>query len=241
MTPRRILLALTALLVGAPALLPAQEPALTANVPATDEAPPIAGGRLIARTLPATTSAADRERMRRAFAAVDAGRWEEAHGAASAHAIGSKIIRWLDIQRPGGGYGFDAIAQFLADNPAWPLPDAVTRRAEEQIAAVTDDQRVRDWYKDRRPMTSFGAIRLAEALDRGGNKVAAAALAREIWLTMPLSERQEQELPQRFTGAIGARERWQRLDRLVWERRFGEAQRLLPHVDAGRRALAEAR
>lgn len=241
MTSRRFLLSLIALLAGAPDLLPAQERALTASAPPTDEAPASEGARLIARTLPVTTGAADRERMRRAFAAVDAGRWEAAHAAAAGHAVGAKIIRWLDIQRPGGGYGFDATAQFLADNPDWPLPEILLRRAEEQIAAVGDDRRVRDWFGSRKPITSFGAIRLAEALDRGGDKTAAAALARETWIAMPLTDRQEQELPQRFAGAIGARERWLRLDRLIWERRLGEAQRLLPLIDAGRRALAETR
>ncbi|MBL8702551.1 MAG: lytic transglycosylase domain-containing protein [Alphaproteobacteria bacterium] len=188
-----------------------------------------------------TTSATDRDKLRRAFAAVDAGRWDEAHAAAAGHALGAKVIRWFDIQRPGASYGFDALAQFIDENPDWPALDAIRRRAEEQIAAVGDDRRVRDWFADRKPLSSSGALRLAEALDRGGDKSRANALAREIWGTMALSERQEQDLLQRFGGVIGVRERWARLDRMLWERRFVEAQRLLPLVEPGRRLLAEAR
>lgn len=218
----------------------AQAASPLANAPAAEPATSNPT-RILARTLPVTTSAAERDRLRRAFAAVDAGRWEDAHAAAAPHALGAKIVRWLDIQRPGGGYAFDPLAQFAAENAHWPAHEIILRRAEEQIAAVGDDRRVKDWFGARRPISSHGAVRLAEALDRLGDKSAAQALARDIWLSMALSERQEQDLLQRFGGVIGARERWQRLDRMVWERRHVEAQRLLSLVDPGRRALAEAR
>ena len=208
---------------------------------ATIESAPSRALPLGTRSVPALLSVAERDALRRAFNAVDAGRWEEAHALAAGHPLGAKIIRWFDMQRPAGGYGFDAIADFIARNPSWPAQETLLRRAEEVLATSNDDARVRQWFADRQPLTGTGALRLAEALQRSGDRQGAGQLIRTAWRDMPLGERQEQDILQRFAGYLTAADRWARVDRAVWDKRFSDAQRLASTIEPGERALVDAR
>jgi soluble lytic murein transglycosylase len=191
------------------------------------------------RTVPPLLEPAQRDTMRKAFTALRAGRWDEAHTLAAAVPLGAKVVRWLDMQR--GTYGFDALADFMEQNPSWPLQDTLMRRAEEAIAASGDDMRVRRWFGDRTPMTGSGALRLAEALERTGDREQAAKVVRAAWRDMNLGERIEVEMAQRLGHHLTAADRWARVDRLVWERRFADALRAMAGLDSGRRTLAEVR
>ncbi len=208
---------------------------------ATIETAPARALPIGTRSLPALLSAGERDTLRRAFNAVDAGRWEEAHTIAASNALGAKIIRWLDMQRPAGGYGFDTLADFLARNPSWPAQDILLRRAEEALATSNDDSRVREWFTDRKPLTGTGALRLAEALQRSGDRQGAAQLIRTAWRDMALGERQEQDILQRFSGYLTAADRWARVDRALWDKRYADAQRLATTIEPGERALINAR
>jgi soluble lytic murein transglycosylase len=233
--PAALAVCLAALLAGAPAFANTEEPAR-----APDAAPAVEGfGTLAQRTLPPLLEPAQRETMRKAFTALRAGRWDEAHTLAAAVPLGAKVVRWIDMQR--GAYGFDAVADFMEQNPSWPLQDTLMRRAEEAIAASGDDMRVRRWFGDRTPLTGSGALRLAEAFERTGERDQAARLVRTAWRDMNLGERIEQEMTQRLGHHLTAADRWARVDRLIWERRFADALRVMSGVDAGRRTLAEAR
>ncbi len=208
---------------------------------ATIETAPSRTAPIGTRSIPALLNGAARDSLRRAFNAVDAGRWEEAHAVAASHALGAKIIRWLDMQRPAGGYGFDAIADFIARNPSWPAQEILLRRAEEALSTSNDDARVRQWFADRQPLTGTGALRLAEAMQRGGDRQTASQLIQMAWRDLPLGERQEQDILQRFAVHLRAADRWARVDRALWDKRFADAQRLAPTIEPGERALVEAR
>ena len=103
-----------------------------------------AAAPLAPRTLPASVTAQQRERLRKAFDAARAGRWAEAHAAAAGHEIAARTLRWMELQRGGGG--FEATTAFIAAHPDWPLRDTLLRRAEEASAAVADDARIRAWF-----------------------------------------------------------------------------------------------
>jgi soluble lytic murein transglycosylase len=198
-----------------------------------------AAAPLAPRTLPASVTAQQRERLRKAFDAARAGRWAEAHAAAAGHEIAARTLRWMELQRGGGG--FEATTAFIAAHPDWPLRDTLLRRAEEASAAVADDARIRAWFGDRPPLTGAGALRLAEAHHRAGDLAAAERVARAAWRGMILAERIEKDLLKGFGGALSIEDHTARVDRLIWERRLEDVPRLLRLLDPERRLLAEAR
>jgi soluble lytic murein transglycosylase len=195
--------------------------------------------QLAARTLPAQVAGPTRERLQRAFEAARAGRWAEAHAAAQGHPVAAKTLRWMELLR--GSPGFDMLAEFLAANPDWPLRETLLRRAEEASAGIADDARVRAWFADRVPATGAGALRLADAHRRGGDAEAATRLVRDAWRGMALAERTEKDMLQRFGHVLTTDDHVARADRLVWDRQFAEARRILKLLPPERRLLAEAR
>jgi soluble lytic murein transglycosylase len=228
---RRFVLAAAIVLLAAPAGAEPRVAALPADA--------AAAGRLAARTLPPQVSGATRERLVKAFDAARAGRWAEAHQAAAGQPLAAKTLRWLELLR--GGPGFDALTEFLAANPDWPLRETLLRRAEDASAAVADDARILAWYADRSPATGAGALRLADAHRRGGNAEVAARIARDAWRGMALAERTEKDLLQRFGHVLTTADHVARVDRLIWERQFPEARRIMRLLPPERRTLAEAR
>ena len=192
------------------------------------------------RGLAPVLTAEQRDLYERALAALDAGRPAEAHLLATRAnlPVGRKLIRWIDLQSGGG---FDEIAEFIRANPDWPLQETLTRRAEEALADRNEDALVLGWFAERTPLTTEGATRLIDALMRAGDRVRAIQLARETWVDGTFGDRQGKQFLSRHAPYLGRDEHWARLDRLLWDGRREEARRMLPLVEPGRRALAEAR
>jgi soluble lytic murein transglycosylase len=194
---------------------------------------------LAPRTLPSSLAPAQHERLRLAFLAAREGRWADAQAAAAGQPLAAKVLRWHELVRAGAG--FEAIAEFLERNPEWPLRETLMRRAEDATAPVTDDARVLDWFGARTPVSSQGALRLADAHRRTGDLDRSLAIARVVWRDMALAERVEKDLLQRYGSALTREDHAARVDRLIWERDYAEARRLLRLLDPDARLLADAR
>lgn len=211
-----------------------------ASLPAGAAEPPAAApAPLAARTLPSALTAAQRERLRLAFAAAREGRWTDAQAAAAGQPLAAKVLRWHELVRAGAG--FEAIAEFLERNPEWPLRETLMRRAEDATSPLADDARVIEWFGSRTPASAQGALRLAEAHRRTGDPERALAIARRTWREMPVAERIEKDLLQRYGAALTRDDHTARVDRLIWEREFADARRLLRLLDPETRLLADAR
>jgi soluble lytic murein transglycosylase len=177
-----------------------------------------------------------------ALAAADQQRWDEVRRAidVGGHPVGSKILRWVLLSSRSGAQ-FEEIAAFLRDNPDWPNPETLQRRAEEAMADNGNDGAVRALFARRTPLTPEGMARLASAMQRSGEGAQATALARTFWRNANLNETQERAFLARFATALGRPDHIARLDRLIWDGRTDDARRLLTLVDGETRRLAEAR
>jgi soluble lytic murein transglycosylase len=92
------------------------------------------------------------------------------------------------------------------------------------------------------PRTIQGAQRFAEALSRQGRAPQAAPMLREAWRSAPPADAPaEAAFAERHAQILTADDHWRRFDRLVWDNQAGAASRLVPRLDANRRAAAEAR
>ncbi len=117
----------------------------------------------------------------------------------------------------------------------------MVRRAEEALVDRTDDSVVLAWFALRGPITVDGAMRYAEALMRNNERTKAIALIRKTWVTGTFGAKQEKAFTVRYRPLLGADDHNARLSYLLWERRYDEARRVMPLVDTGHRALADAR
>lgn len=221
-----------ALSVGWAATTRAQAPA-TAHTPAPGAA----------RVSQPALSSAQRAIYGKAFEAAEAGRWEEVRrlAAQGKDPLANKVLLWLGLQQPRAGVSFEDIAAFIDANPSWPGLDALTRRAEEALVDRTDDSLVLAWFALRGPATAEGAMRYAEALLRAGDRSKAAAVVKDAWSWAGFGDKQEKIFLARYRQFLGRDDHVRRLDRLIWDGRYAEARRIMPLVDNGTRAVADAR
>jgi len=178
---------------------------------------------------------------RRALDAAAAGRWAEAESAArGADPAIAKVVTWLRLQQRGQA-GAAEIVDFLTANPDWPGQETLGRRAEEALAAESDDALALRYFAAQPPRSLDGYQRLADALQRKGNAAEATATIRNGWADAPGDAAAETGYLARNAGTLGPAQHWARFDKLALARQNAAAGRVVPYLDAERQALANAR
>lgn len=188
-------------------------------------------------------SSRDAAIYKQAFAAIQKDRWKEARrlAATAKDPLPAKVIQWLDLTRPGPGRDFKEMSEFLKANPDWPLRYTLTQQAERAMPEYLKAQDILKWFGERDPLTVEGAIKLAGALSATRQEKRAEQVVWTAWIERDFSNEDELLFLQRFGHLLHTQQHWARLDRLMWDGQREQALRMLGKVDAGRRALAEAR
>ncbi len=188
-------------------------------------------------------AARDLAAARAAMDAVTDDRWAEAyaHARRSGDPLVGKLVFFYDTIRRTSEQTFSAVAAFMAANPHWPEPDRLQAQAERAMPPGLPPARVIAWFGGRPPVTGVGGVRLAEALKRNGDSAGARAALRRAWQDGRFSAAEEAAILADFAGYLTDDDHVRRLDRLLWEGRTSEAERMRARVDAGWRALADAR
>lgn len=175
-------------------------------------------------------------------AALDAageGDWDTA--AALAEPLGgvaTDLVTWLRLR--DGAAVFQDYAAFLERNGHWPGPDRLRAEAERVMPEQMPPEAVVAFFEEAPPETGAGVIRLAEARRALGEVGLADALIVEAWLTRPLGDEAFARMLEGYPELL-APQHGLRTEMLLWRERTGDAERMLPLLDEGLGALAEAR
>ncbi|MBR0683755.1 lytic transglycosylase domain-containing protein [Roseomonas eburnea] len=179
---------------------------------------------------------------RQALSAAASQRWGEAESfAAAADPLAAKIVLWMRLSNRIAPASAAELVSFLAENPDWPLPDTMTRRAEAALAAEPDDSLALRHFSRNPARTLGGALRHAEALDRAGRAQDARAVVRHGWVETPGDAFAEEAMLLRFGSLLTEEEHWRRFDRLAFARDIGGAGRAAQRLTGARRASADTR
>ena len=176
---------------------------------------------------------------RGAFAAAKAGDFAEAQREATrAHdSTLAPALQWVALTH-GGSFG--EITAFIAEHPDWPGQTMLRQRAEEASPSAADKS-VETWFADHPPVTQVGKLRLADIFLARGRTADGLALIRDVWINTDFNKADAGSFLERYHTMLRAADHVARLDRLVWDGQTDAARRLMPRVDPGYRALAEAR
>ncbi len=194
----------------------------------------------------AKLTASDEDLYTRAFRVAERGNWRRAeHLAVQARdPLPGKILTWMRLSEGNGEAGFAELSAFIAKNPTWPRQKALSGRLERAMRRDVGDvanRRIIAWHKDRRPVTAAGHIRLAEALLAEGFAETGVAWLRHAWINDDFERKERGRILRTHGKRLRARDHGERLDRLLWDRRWRDARGLLALVSAERRRVAEAR
>lgn len=146
----------------------------------------------------------------------------------------------MDLVRPGGGHDFTEEAAFITANPDWPQQGTLKVRAEASITTVSDEI-LRPWFEGHKPVTPLAKLRAADLLVTAGHADEAARAVRNVWINDDFGGSDERSILARYEAIIRPEDHISRLDRLVWEAKADDAQRMFDLVPADWKALAEAR
>jgi soluble lytic murein transglycosylase len=184
-----------------------------------------------------------REAGRQALAAAQAQRWGEAQSAAAnADPLIAKMVTWMRLTQRGGAGSAAEIVGFIESASDWPNQDALARRAEELLATDADDALTLRFFTGRPARTLSGATRHVAALVNANRMAEATAAARRAWADDTAGDAAaEPAFLERAGQMLTPEEHWRRFNRLSFGRDFAAGQRLIPLLDAQRRALGELR
>lgn len=197
----------------------------------------------LSRTIAKELRDGDIEVYRDAFRAADRDQWPSAiqRAGAASNPVLVDYFRWEHLRRGHSGESFATITHFIRQHPEWPGQHSLRRRAEEALTGHDPADQVVAWFNSSPPLTGQGKMFYAEALARSGASRKAEAVAREAWASEIFPEADERRFLARFGDTLTKDDHVARLDWLLWEGHHVSARRMLRRVDAGQRALAQAR
>jgi soluble lytic murein transglycosylase len=200
-------------------------------------------GAALAPAQAATLSASDKSTYIAAFTAVEDNKWPEAEAIAARakDPLLAKVVLWLNLLRRESGHSFYGYAAFMAENPDWPSQATLQAQAELAMPLGLPPQEILAWFRGREPLTFAGTMQLARALQATGDAARATEIIRRGWVRLDATESEEKALLGRYGKLLRTEDHLARLDRLLWDNRQDAARRMAARVDAGHRALAEAR
>ncbi len=177
------------------------------------------------------------------FAAIGLRDWPKAQALAerTGDPVVAKIVSWSRFSAGGERATFDEVAAFIEAHPDWPRQRAMRETAEEALNDAVPADRVADWFAKYPPVTPKGAMHHAGALLATGRRDDAEKAIRAAWVEHNFPPAVERAFYDRFRRHLTAEDHARRLDRLVWDGRGWEANRMLRRVGAGHAALATAR
>ncbi|MDH3739560.1 MAG: hypothetical protein OER92_10225, partial [Alphaproteobacteria bacterium] len=192
-----------------------------------------------AATQPQTTQTS----IEKAFQATKAKAWSEAlkfaGQASDPHTV--DIIKWLHYQRVDTDADFSAIAAFIKTHSNWPRLSRLRRRAEAAITPDDDAAAVIAWFERFPPLTGTGALAHLDALVALGELSKVQALAPSYWQNLAFKRDDDKSFHRKYGKHLARADHISRLDRLIWDRQYWPARRMLSRVDAPQAALGRAR
>ncbi len=191
----------------------------------------------VALCLSGPARADEAQAMRTALELVAGKDWDGALRVAQRD-VGRDLVLWHRLRAGDGVLG--DYEDFLSRNADWPGLDLLRKQGEAAVARSTTPERVVRYFAGNPPQTGAGAAALIRALQALGRADQAEDAAMQAWSELSLTAEDEAAILSLAPSSVALVHEL-RLDRLLWQGREAEAQRMLPRVPKGWQAQARAR
>ncbi len=180
---------------------------------------------------------------KQALRAADMGKMDEAQRLVrrAPDELASQLLLWMQLTQPGTDATWEAITGFMKRHPDWPNQAALRRNAEGKMPPDMPYQAVREWFEKNPPLTWAGVGRHSDALMETGASDKAIEMVRSRYVNGSFGVQEERDFRQRYAGLLRPADHAARLDQLLWSEKVDDARRVMPLVDPGLQAVAEAR
>lgn len=149
--------------------------------------------------------------------------------------IPAALQRWKMLSA-SKNYAFSEYASFLMTYPDWPDSNTMRTNAEQSInVANWSPAQVVAYFDKLPPLTNAGRAKYAIALDATGGKSRAQVVARDAWVSGPLTDDDENRIYQIVGSSLAPADFDARVDRLLWSGATRNAQRWIAYTSPARR------
>jgi soluble lytic murein transglycosylase len=152
--------------------------------------------------------------------------------------VSRDLVIWSQLRAGDGLLGdYESFLQRRADWPGLPF---LRQKGETAVARSTSPDRVIAYFAGSTPQTGDGAVAFVRALQALGRTDQAEDAAMQAWSDLSLTAEHEAALLSLAPRSV-ALVHDLRMDRLLWQGRKAEAERMLPRLSPDWQALARAR
>lgn len=155
--------------------------------------------------------------------------------------IGAKLITWIYVTETNLPVAPHQLMEFVRANPDWPKLHIFRRKIEENLARAGNSAETVSWFQQNPPTTYDGEKGYIDALIRSGKINDAKIALAKFWKQADLNKNQTAALAGAYKSGFAPHAHAERLDHLIWEGRYSEAEYMLAFVAPHQRAAAQAR
>ena len=141
-------------------------------------------------------------------------------------------------RRAGSGAPAGEMLDFVERRADWPVPPVLRQRIEEADPGDLAGRRLIAWFARFPPVTGPGCTRLADALDRRGDRAGANRAIARCWKTAAMTSAAETRFFRRYGRRLSAADRAVRVRRHLAASRYRGAARLLARLKLPARLAA---
>lgn len=155
--------------------------------------------------------------------------------------LARKLLVWLYATESNLPIHAPDLINFTRNNKDWPRMHAIRLKIEENIGDTVTPANTITWFNEHPPETAAGIKAYIRALSATQQHDRARHALKSFWERAALNKKETVQLASTYARLLTLQDHEKRLNRLIWDGRYGEAEALLPYVSAAMRSTAGAR
>ena len=153
-----------------------------------------------------------------------------------------KIVTWMYLKETNNSATFRDYKKFIDQNQNWPRISRLRYLAEHKINYKDlSALEVINFFKDEKPSSGYGYIRLGEAYIISGNTTLGAPFIKKGLTTAKLSKSDLRYLSKKYKNFLTSEDFIKRADYMAWESNYWELNRTVRYLPKGYKELYHAR
>lgn len=155
--------------------------------------------------------------------------------------VARKLLVWLYATESNLPIHAPDLIAFTRNNKSWPRQHTIRLKIEENIAGTVSTADTITWFNENPPETVAGIKAYMQALLTTQQTDRARHTIKTFWQKSALSQKETTHLIGLYQRFLDVQDHAQRVDRMIWDGRYSEAEALLPFSGPDTRATAKAR
>ncbi len=155
--------------------------------------------------------------------------------------LARKLLVWLYATESKLPIHAPDLINFTRNNKDWPRLHTIRLKIEQNIGDTITPANTITWFNENPPETADGIKAYIRALMATQQQDRAKHALKSFWEHAVLTKKDTVSLIGIYPRILNADDHEKRLNRMIWESRYSEAEALLPFVSANNRTLAAAR